>query len=779
MIHQNILSAIGRTPLVAVNRLHSRPGVNILAKIESSNPGGSVKDRVALAMIEAAEQTGELTPDKIVIEATSGNTGIGLAMVCAVKGYRLQLVMPESASEERKRIMRAYGADLLLTPGHLSTDGAIEEAYRLAREEPDKYVLVDQFNNPASIEAHYRTTGQEIWDDTEGKFTHVVTSLGTSGTAMGITKRIKELNPDACIVAVEPYANHKIQGLKNMQASYPPGIYDKKVLDRILHVEDEEAFETCRRMAREEGLFTGMSSGAAMAGALKLAEELEQGLIVVILPDSGERYLSTPLFVPKVTQGVGLMDAATGRTVHPVPAGAGFGLFTPGPALDSLDDPEAWRRIAILDVLARRLAAQGEQVVAVVGLADMDDRALKKAKELAVGREEFSTHAVATLQEMAKKLGMGPAIRFAQAGKSVDTALTICRKLLAKGAAYEKLRSVYFDVLRFEQYGNMSQMDMDKLSLGKTVDLADYVKANPKDFTLLKRASLADLKTGDCLQTDWGNVRPSWFLQHAATAMDALPDITVFLGGRAHLFPHLENFRAIWSLGRGSSPQAWAICQSVDGAGKQRPPGIEELELRSADDWGAFRMWLLSASHHKPLAFSKDNLTMWRRNRARIHGLATDLRLLAENEGAARSGHNTEPDAGLDQTLVDLRTGLKEALEEDLALHRFWPVLFGFCREARDRLQAGGLGPAQAEKLLKGLREADAVLGFLEPEGEQAEETDIPSKVAQLVADRKQARQDKDFALADQLRDQIHAAGFTVTDTSDGAVVRAGAMEEV
>jgi cystathionine beta-synthase len=271
MMHETILSLVGSTPLVRINRLNpSSHRVIVAGKLEAQNPGGSIKDRVAMAMIEAAERSKELTPDKTIIEATSGNTGIGLAMVCAVKGYRLKLLMPSSASEERKRIMQAYGAEIVLTPGHLGTDGAIEESYRLAREEPEHYVLMDQFNNPASIEAHYRGTAQEIWDQTEGMVTHVVSCLGTSGTAMGLVGRLKELNPAIKILAVEPYEGHRIQGLKNMRESYPPGIFDKSILDEIIHVEDEDAFSMCRRAAREEGLFIGMSSGAALAGALQV-----------------------------------------------------------------------------------------------------------------------------------------------------------------------------------------------------------------------------------------------------------------------------------------------------------------------------------------------------------------------------------------------------------------------------------------------------------------------------------------------------------------------------
>ena len=271
MERSGVLAYIGDTPLVEIRRLNPNPGVKILAKLEAKNPGGSIKDRVALAMIEAAEASGELTPGKTIIEATSGNTGIGLAMVAAVKGYPMLLLMPETASEERKMIMRAYGAQIMLTPGRLSTDGAIEQAYRMAREEPDTYVLMDQFNNPASIDAHYTGTGLEIWNQTDGGVTHFVATLGTSGTAMGCTKRLKEMDPDVRCMAVEPYAGHKLQGLKNMHESYPPGIYDKTVLDEILRVDDEAAWDYCRRLAAEEGIFAGMSSGAALLLDMRLA----------------------------------------------------------------------------------------------------------------------------------------------------------------------------------------------------------------------------------------------------------------------------------------------------------------------------------------------------------------------------------------------------------------------------------------------------------------------------------------------------------------------------
>src|SRR5512134_1847462 len=218
----SILSAIGNTPLVEIRRMNPNPRVKLFAKLEYLNPGGSIKDRPALYMIESAERSGELTPDKIVIEATSGNTGIGLAMVCAVKGYRLLLAMSEAVSIERQMILKARGAEILLTPGHLGTDGAIEEVYRLVRENPQRYFAVVQFNNESNWKAHYYGTADEIWRQTDGSVTTLVAAMGTTGTLMGVSRRLKELNPEILIVGVEPYLGHKIQGLKNLKEAYCP-----------------------------------------------------------------------------------------------------------------------------------------------------------------------------------------------------------------------------------------------------------------------------------------------------------------------------------------------------------------------------------------------------------------------------------------------------------------------------------------------------------------------------------------------------------------------------
>ena len=750
-MNKDLLALIGNTPLVEIRHLNPNPHVKILAKIESMNPGGSVKDRVAAAMIAAAETSGELTPDKVIIEATSGNTGVGLAMVAAIKGYRIKLLMPETASEERKMIMAAYGAELELTPGHLATDGAIEQAYRYAREEPEKYVLMDQYNNPASIDAHYNGTGLEIWNQTGGAVTHCVMTLGTSGTAMGIAKRLHEMGR-VHVAAVEPYAGHKIQGLKNMLESYPPGIYDKDALDEILHVEDETAFDYCRKLAREEGIFVGMSSGAAFGGAVQLAERIDSGLIVVVFPDSGERYLSTHLYRQRDASALTLFDMASGAEKH-LRTGSGLGLYAMGPSLDNVDGLDAWRRVVILDVLSRHLAARGVDVAAAVGLTDMDDRTLAAAREGNVSRAGFAETQRRAVLDRAAALGVSETVAFPLSSGSDGVALDLCAKLLGKGLAYEKLRSVYFDVFRDKRYGEIGAMDMDKVSGGRTVDLNAYVKDNPLDFTLLKRATLLDLKRGEVLETQWGNVRPSWFLQHAATALTATSRTDVMIGSENHRFPHLENLRAIWSAA-GRELQAWMVCQQSTECGDRKLSGVAE----ALGGFRAARFWLLSAAGRKPLCGSEENLSMWARNWRRVQEGAAVLTLATEAKG-------DDVSAEVEQGVFDLKAGLRTALDEDLSLHRFWPVLFKFVKQVNGLAGSGKLSGAAARLCLDELLAADSVLGILDMAQMPVPLGDLPDEVQGMVADRQKAREAKDFALSDQLRDRLAEAGFRVEDT--------------
>lgn len=293
----DILSAIGNTPLVEIINLNNKkPKVRIFGKLEGNNPGGSIKDRPAYYMIKKAEEKGVLNKNKIIIEPTSGNTGIALAMISAFKGYHITLCMPECVSMERRNILEAFGANIILTDGQYKTDGSIKKACQIVSENPEKYYMPNQFCNINNILSHYETTGPEIYQQTKGEIDYLIAGLGTTGTIMGTGKYLKEKNNKIKIIGIEPAKGHSIQGLKNMVESIVPEIYNPEKLDDKIIIDDNEAFEITRSLAINEGIFAGMSSGAALAGALKIAKKINKGNIVVIFPDRGDRYLSTSLF---------------------------------------------------------------------------------------------------------------------------------------------------------------------------------------------------------------------------------------------------------------------------------------------------------------------------------------------------------------------------------------------------------------------------------------------------------------------------------------------------
>ena len=296
MSYNNILDLIGNTPIVPISRLHPGGKVKIFAKLESFNPGGSVKDRIALSMIEGAEREGRLKAGMTILEATSGNTGIGISLVGACKGYRTVLTMSEGVSLERRRVLSALGAQIILTPQVHGTDGAIVEARKMLEASPDDYYMPDQFNNADNIKAHYEGTGMEIWDQTGGEIDWFVAGMGTTGTLMGVSRCLKEKDPSVRILGVEPRLGHAVQGLKNMSEAIVPGIFDPDTLDERLIVEDEDAYETSQNLSSGEGVFAGMSSGAALKAALDLARDMDSGTVVTLLPDRGDRYVTTILY---------------------------------------------------------------------------------------------------------------------------------------------------------------------------------------------------------------------------------------------------------------------------------------------------------------------------------------------------------------------------------------------------------------------------------------------------------------------------------------------------
>jgi cysteinyl-tRNA synthetase len=765
-LYNNILGQIGRTPLVTVRNLSSNRKVEILAKVESFNPGGSVKDRPAFFMIEDAERKGELAGGKIILEATSGNTGIGLSLVAAVKGYRILLVMSEAVSEERKKILKAMGADLHLTPAHMGTDGSIEYVYNLVREEPHKYWLADQFNNDANWLAHYNGTAVEIWEQSGGNLDAVVASMGTTGTLMGLARKFKELKPQVQIIGVEPYMGHKIQGLKNMKESYPPGIFKRHLADRIVHVEDEEAFETARLLAKKEGLLVGMSAGAAMAVALKAAKEMNKGRIVVILPDGGERYLSTTLFADKKSTGLSLYNTLTRRKEVFVPIRENHvTLYSCGPTLCRLVHVGHARQLVFSDLLRRYLEYKGYEVNHVVNLTDLDDRTIEGAEKEGVPLKEFTERYYREFIQDLDALRVTRASAYPRASEYVPEMIELAARLTGKGYAYEKFRSIYFDISRFRDYGKLSRIDLDKMRLGKTVDLERYEKGNPRDFTLLKRSTLSELKKGIFFQTQWGNVRPSWHLECPVMAHRFFGDThDIQTGGVDLIFPHHENAIAISRAVTGRPPANFWIHHElvmVEGKkpveGKQADPYAIRNLIQKGYTGREIRYWLISHHHNKPLSFSYRKLDMAKKTLSNLDTFIQKLHLCSRGPSQA----------DMDQVVYDLKHKFTEAMDDDLNIAKALAALFEFAREINKRMDSAGLAEEDMVKVLEALKTVNAVLGVmrLEPKGRDRE-------VEALVMEREEARKRKDWGAADHIRDALRKIGVELTDTKEGTIWR-------
>jgi len=747
----SILDAIGNTPLVEIRRLNPNPNVRVLAKLEYFNPGGSIKDRAALSMIEAGEREGLLTPSKTVIEATSGNTGIGLALVCSVKGYRLLLAMAESVSVERQKILKARGAEILLTPGHLGTDGAIEEVYRLVRESPADYFMADQYNCEANWAAHYDGTGPEIWRQTGGKITMLVATMGTTGTLMGLSRRLKQYNPAIQIVGVEPYLGHKLQGLKNMKESYCPEIFDKQRIDRKVNIEDEEAFEMTRRMAKEEGLFVGMSSGAAMAVACREAETMTDGVIVVVCPDGGERYLSTSLFAVREEITLQVFNTLT-RAKEPFrPLRAGrASIYTCGPTAHERMRIADCRRFVFADLLCRYLAFRGHEVVHVMNITDLDDRTIEGSQQAAQELATFTGAYVDLICEDLDFLNIRRPDVMPRASAHVEDMISLAERVEQEGAAYEKLRSLYFDISRLPDYGTLSGVDLDKIRIGATVNLDEYEKDNPRDFTLFKRCTLAELKRGIYAKTRWGNVRPSWHIQCAAMAMRYLGEsFDIHTGGRQHIFPHHENEIAISKAASGKPlARYWMHCDRVEVAGEPGGPTIAELGARGYTG-REIRLWLLSGHYRKPLRFSTDRLQDARRSLDRLDACIHSLQNVRDGR----------PCGDLDQLLYDLKQGFVDALDDDLNVSAAMATVFQCVRRINRLLLEQAIDADGARRVVEAFREIDAVLHVCDFSGAYDD-----AEVRRLIAERDDARRGGDWARADRIRDLLRQRGVVVRD---------------
>lgn len=751
----SILDSIGNTPLVEIKKLNPNPKVKILAKLEYMNPGGSIKDRAALSMIEAGEKSGQLTPDKIVIEATSGNTGIGLALVCAVKGYRLLLAMSEAASVERQKILKARGADILLTPGHLGTDGAIEEVYRQVRENPGKYFMTDQFNNEANWRAHYFGTAEEIWRQTNGQVTMVVATMGTTGTLMGLSRRLKEYRSNITIVGVEPYLGHKIQGLKNMKEAYRPEIYEKDRLDKKINIEDEDAFEMARRLAKEEGIFVGMSSGAAMSIAAREAELLSDGIIVVIFPDGGERYLSTTLFNVREKIDLKLFNSLTRSKTpfHPIVPGK-VSMYSCGPTVHTRMHLGECRRFVFADLLSRYLEYRGFHVTHVINITDFDDNTIEGSEKAGLNVQQFTAPYIEQFHKDLEWLGVRPATMYPKASDHLSDMVQLAEKLVKKGVAYEKLRSLYFDISKFPEYGKLSGINLDKIKLGATVDLDEYEKENPRDFTLMKRAKLSELRRGIYVKTDWGNVRPSWHIQCTAIAMKYLgQSFDIHTSSQDLIFPHHENEIAIASAITGKPLASyWIHCNNV--LYSQKKDSDLPLTIQDLIDQGfsgrEIRYWFISNHYRKPLTYSPASIHHSRQAIFRLDSCVQRLRDV--------KGNHMNPE--VNQLLYDMKQQFITAMDDDLNISAALSSIFTHVKKINILCSQNQIDETGANKIIETFKNINQVLNIFNFDMPQ-----VDPEICRLMQERDRARQEKNWKLADAIRDQLIQKGVIIRDS--------------
>jgi len=764
-----VLSLIGNTPLVPILRLNPNPDVEIYAKVEKSGPGGSVKDRIALWMIEEAERKGRLTKDKTILEATSGNTGIGLAIVAASKGYPILLAMSEGVSVERRKILAALGAEFLLTPADRGTDGAIERAYELSAEEPDRFFMPDQFNNPVNILAHYHTTANEIWEQTQGRLTHFVTTMGTTGTLMGCSKRFRELNPRIRTIGVEPYLGHRIQGLKNLKEAYIPGIYDPVGHDEKVNIEDEAAYEMARRLAREEGLLVGMSSGAAMHVAYELAGRIETGVIVVILPDGGDRYLSTPLFQVAEPEAVSIklnfFNTLSRRyeSFEPIAEGNEATMYSCGPTVHRRPHLGLLRRMLVDGLIRRTLEFAGYEVRHVVSITDLDDNTIQEAERAGEPMADLCARHEAEFHEDLEALGIKPADVYVHASETVDDMIALTRTLVDTGYAYEKLNSVYFNIGRVKSYGEISGKDLGKIRIGATVDLERYDKDDPRDFTLLRRSTLSEMRKGMYYKTEWGNVRPSWHVQCPAMARAHLGDrFDIHTGSVDLIFPHHENELAqSRALSGEAQARFWLHSELVLAKGKKMTYGEDTcVVLPDLMDQGysprEIRFFLLQSHYRQPVHLTDERLEAARASLQRLDEFVANL----ANVTAAGS-----QSVDVEGWIGEMKEKFHGAVFSDMNISAALAALFGLVRKVNYLMSQGRLHRDDAGDVDAALRSVDKVLGILLPVEKREE---LPPEVQDLVRQRDEARKNQDFGLADEIREDLTSRGYILEDFPGG-----------
>ncbi len=541
-----------------------------------------------------------------------------------------------------------------------------------------------------------------------------------------------------------------------MKEAYCPGIFEKQRLDKKINIDDEEAFEMARCLSKTEGLLVGMSSGAAMAVALKEAQQMSAGTVVVILPDGGERYLSTALFAERVVVGLKLFNTLNKRKEPFEPVIPGIvSLYSYGPAAHARLQIGEMRRYVFADQLSRYLQYRGYRVRHIMNITDLDDKTIQGSGKAGLDLTDFNRGHIEQFKKDLSVLKVREAEKYPLAGEHVDDMAAVSQKLVNKGFAYEKLRSLYFNISRFSDYGRLSGIDIHKIKLGATMDLDEYEKENPRDFTLFKRSRLSELKRGIFFKTQWGNVRPSWHIQCAAISMKYLGEtFDIYAGSRELLFPHHENVNAIAAAITGRPlARFWIHCDRILVDGKKVDENDSGHTLDDLARMGysgrLIRYWLFTSHYRRPITFSEERLDDARHSLNRIdHCIQT---LLKTSDG--------QPHPDLDQLIYDIKQGVIRAMDDDLNISAAMASLFGSIKKVNILVREKKIDGVGASRILDAFRSIDEVLGFL-----KFDKDDGDPGIQQLLKTRKKARSEQNWELADGIREQLKAHGIIVQD---------------
>jgi cysteinyl-tRNA synthetase len=768
MIYNNIIEMIGNTPLIKLSKINPYKNVNIYAKLEGQNPGGSIKDRIALKMINEAIKSGELTKNKTIIEPTSGNTGIGIAMVSAVLGYNVEIVMSEAVSIERRKVLEALGAKIILSPPNEGTDGAIRLCKYLVEKHPEKYYMPDQFNNKNNYLAHYEATAQEIIKELPN-IDIFICALGTSGTIIGCSKKLKEYNPKITTIAVEPTIGHKIQGLKNMKEAIVPGIYDESCYDEKITVLDEEAYDTARQVMKKEGIFVGMSSGAALFGALKKAKEFTENNkkelnIVIIFPDRAEKYLSTQL-IEGDKMSFRLFNTLTRKKQEFVPLEKNkVKMYTCGPTVYDYAHIGNFRSYIFSDLIRRYLLFKGYDVNHVMNITDVDDKTIKGARQQNKTLKEFTEYYTEEFFKDFDALNILKPNSIPKATETIDEMIDFVKKLLEKGFAYKSDDgSIYFNIAKFEKYGEMANINLNNLKKGARVCHDNYEKENASDFVLWKAYKKEE--DGDVFwETEIGKGRPGWHLECSAMSMKYLGEcIDIHTGGIDLVFPHHQNEVAqSEALTKKTFVNYWIHCNHLIVDGKKMSKSLGNFyTVRQLLDQNhsakAIRYLLISTHYRQQLNLTKESLNAAENTINRLNEFISKINYIIDNSNEEKN--NTK---GIEMLIKELNEHFIKSMDDDLNLPEAIATVFEFIKKINKLIDEDRVSKENALKIKEKLDELDKILGLLD-----FKEEEIPKEIVNLAQQRLIAKNNKDWKESDKLRNLIEEKGYIITDIKD------------